>query len=98
MRHSKALTVLAAVMVLSLWGSVAVAQVYAGESEPGWIVGYEGPLGSVVNPELPIPGVRGMTLDEFGRLLIAADGDQVEVMLFDIVGQTFQTIDYDHSH
>ncbi len=98
MRHSRALVVLAAVVTLSLWGSVAAAQVYAGESSPGWIVGYEGALGGVVNPELPIPGVRGMTLDEFGRLLIAADGDQGEVLLFDIVGQTIQTIEYEESH
>jgi len=94
MRHSRALIVLAAVVILSLWGSVAAAQVYAGESGPGWIVGYEGAVGTVVNPEASIPGVRGMTLDEFGRLLIAACCDQGDILLFDIETQTLETLEY----
>ena len=94
MRHAKALTVLAAVMILSFWGSMAAAQVYAGESEPGWIVSYEGAVGAVVNPDTQIPGVRGMTLDEFGRLLIAACCDQGDVLLFDIEAQTLETLEY----
>jgi len=97
MRYAKALTVLAAVMVLSFWGSVAVAQVYAGEGEPGWIVSYEGAIGTVVNPEAQIPGVRGMTLDEFGRLLIAAFGDQGDVLLFDVGTQALETLEYHQS-
>ena len=92
MRHAKALMVLSAVMILSLWGSVAVAQVYAGEGEPGWIVSYEGALGTVVNPDIEVPGVRGMTIDEFGRLLIAAYGDQGDVLLFDVDGRLVHRI------
>jgi len=98
MRHSRTLTVLAAVVILSLWGSVAGAQVYAGESEPGWIVGYEGAVGTVVNPEASIPGVRGMTLDEFGRLLIAGCCGQGDILLFDIETQTLETLEYHQSN
>ena len=94
MRHSKTFTTLAVVVILSFWGSVAAAQVYAGESEPGWIVGYEGALGTVVNPDTQIPGVRGMTIDEFGRLLVAACCDQGDVLLFDIETQVLEALEY----
>ncbi len=98
MRRSKTFTTLAAVVILSFWGSVAAAQVYAGESEPGWIVSYEGALGTVVNPDTQIPGVHGMTIDEFGRLLVAACCDQGDVLLFDIETQVLETLEYHQPH
>ena len=59
MRYTKTMTVVATAVILGLWVTGAAAQVYAGESEPGWIVGYDGALGTVVNPGTQIPGVLG---------------------------------------
>lgn len=98
MRYAKTLVALTVATSLGLCAAVATAQVYAGESEPGWIVGYEGALGTIVNPDTQIPGVCGMTLDEFGRLLIAANGNQGEILLFDVVGQTLTVLEYDQEH
>ena len=97
MRYGRTLTVLTAAIGLCVWASAATAQVYAGESEPGWIVGYDGALGTIVNPDAAIPGVHGMTIDEFGRLLIAVSGDQGEVLLFDIDAQVLDCIEYDET-
>jgi DNA-binding beta-propeller fold protein YncE len=103
MRHvrgSTAVTVAAVTVAAAfvLWTPCASAQVYAGERAPGWIVGYDGAAGTVVNPDTPIPDVRGLTIDEFGRLLIATNGGQGEVLLFDIDTQTLQTIENDENH
>jgi len=97
MRCGTTLAVLTVTLGLCIWAPVATAQVYAGESEPGWIVGYDGALGTVVNPDVAIPGVHGLTIDEFGRLLIAVSGDQGEVLLFDIDAQVLDCIEYDET-
>jgi hypothetical protein len=93
MSHRLAVTILAASVVLSLVTSQSTAQVYAAEDEPGRIISYDGAAGTVVNPDDPITGVRGISLDEFGRIIIAACCDQADVMRFDVDTQTLEYLD-----
>jgi hypothetical protein len=97
MKHARITAALVALAVLSFWAPGATAQVYAGESAPGWIVSYDGAVGTIVNPGVQIPEVRGMTIDEFGRLFIATSGDQGEVLLFDIDTHVLETLEYDEA-
>jgi hypothetical protein len=98
MRYRRTYAALAIVVALAVWAPCSSAWIYAGEEAPGLIVGYEGAMGTVVNPDTPIPEVNGLTIDEFGRLLIATSGDLGEVLLFDIEAQTIQVLEYDVSH
>lgn len=97
MRHSGTVTALGAVLFLLLFGTTAFAQVYAGESGPGWIVSYEGTVGTVVNPDTQIPGVQGLTIDEFGNLLVATTCDLGDVLLLDVDEGTLEVLEYHES-
>jgi len=85
------------VAVLLLLASVSPAQVYSGEDAPGVIASYVGAAGTVANPDTLIPGVTGLTIDEFGRLLISACCEQGDVLLFDVDTQELEVLEYHQS-
>jgi hypothetical protein len=83
---------------LLLLASTSLAQVYVGEDWPGALVGYDGTDGAAVNPDTPVPGVTGLTLEELGRLLITTSEGCGDVLLFDIEAQTLDVLDPHQSH
>ncbi|MBN1461596.1 MAG: hypothetical protein JXA57_18860 [Armatimonadetes bacterium] len=73
--------------------AAAQAQVYAAESYPGYIVSYDGTVGTIVNPDTMLTSIEAIALDHEGRLLLASTNGETDVIRFDPVTQAVELLD-----
>jgi hypothetical protein len=82
-----------ALAVVLLAPAAAHAQVYAAESYPGYIVSYDGTIGTIVNPDTMLVDIVSMALDHQGRLLLASTNGETDVIRFDPITQDVELLD-----